>query len=249
MPRGRCHFAMLLALQDRLDKDLSVVGELARRHFSDFLAGSLAPDAMRSLGKLGKFRSHFYVEDQQETWGKSVAGMFETHPNLSNPKHLSEPDRAFIMGYLSHLTTDEAFRDEVTIYVHGTENWRPIIRGLWSLVDELSVPHKDLGKEIDHFDRSGQLGFIDFDISRIFLQRARGWAVETDPWKHEQVFLELIGRNVVKADDQSIFIENRRLAAPFLSEERRDSFVTDAVNRGFDEIQKFMSGLYVRDGL
>lgn len=249
MPRGRCHFAMLLALQDRLDKSLSDVGQLACRHFSDFLAGSLAPDAMRSLGKLGKFRSHFYAEDQPDTWGKSVSGMFETHPNLSNPAYLSEQDCAFIMGYLSHLTTDEAFRDAVTIHVHGTENWRPIIRGLWSLVDELPVPHPDLGREIDLFDRSGQLGFIDFEISRIFLQRARGWAVETDPWKHEQVFLEMIGREVVKPDAMSIFVENRRLASPYLSEERRANFVADAVNRGFDEIQKFMSGNYAQDVL
>ncbi len=249
MPRGRCHFAMLLALQYRLHEDLPVVGELANRHFSDFLAGSLAPDAMRSMGKMGKYRSHFYAEDQRDTWGKSVSGMFEAHPNLSNPAHLSEQNCAFIMGYLSHLTTDEAFRDAVTIHVHGAENWRPIIRGLWSLVDELPVDHPNLGQEIDGFDRSGLLGFIDFDICRQFLHRARGWAVETDPWKHEQVFLEMIGKDVVKKDAHTIFIENRSLATPFLSEERRACFVADAVERGFDEIKKFMSGIYVRDVL
>jgi len=240
---------MLLALQDRLSESLPVIGALAHRHFSDFLAGALAPDAMRSLGKLGKYRSHFYSEDQPDTWGKSVSGMFEAHPNLSNPEHLSGQDCAFMMGYLSHLTTDEAFRDEVTIHVHGTENWRPIIRGLWSLVDELSVPHPNLGQEIDGYSRSGLLGFIDFDICRTFLQRARGWAVETDPWKHEQVFLEMIGRDVVKSDAHAIFIENRRLAMPFLGEERRANFVADAVKRGVDEIQKFMSGIYVQDVL
>jgi hypothetical protein len=249
MPRGRCHFAMLLALQDRLCEDLPIIGALAQRHFSDFLAGSLAPDAMRSLGKLGKYRSHFYSEDRPDTWGKSVSGMFEVHPSLANPAHLSERDCAFIMGYVSHLTTDEAFRDAVTIYVHGTENWRPIIRGLWSLVDELSVNHPDLGKEIDGFDRSGLLGFIDFDLCRQFLHQARGWAVETDPWKHEQVFLEMIGKDAVKNNAHAIFLENRRLAIPFLSDARRACFVADAVDRGFGEIQKFTSGTYVRDVL
>jgi hypothetical protein len=246
MPRGRCHFALLLALLDRLDEDLPVVGELAHRHFSDFLAGSLAPDAMRSVGKLGKFRSHFYSEDQADTWGKSVSGMFETHPNLANYELMSGQDRAFLMGYMSHLTTDEAFRDEVTIHVHGTEDWRPIIHGLWSHVDELPIAHPDLGREIDRFKRSDQIGFIDCDIARIFLQRARGWAVETDPWMHELVFLEMIQRVVPEDEARVKFSENRRLAGPFLSDERREGFVVEAVQRGFGEVVKFTDGIYAR---
>ena len=190
MPRGRCHFALLLALQKQLDKTLPDVGALTHTYFSDFLAGSLAPDAMRSLGQLGKFRSHFYSEDKRETWGKSVSGMFATHPDLANPSVLSEQDQVFLMGYISHLTTDEAFRDEVTIHVHGVEAWRPIIRGLWSRIDELPIGHTGLGREIDAFDRSDQMGFIDCDLARVFLRRARGWAVETDPWLHELVFFE-----------------------------------------------------------
>jgi hypothetical protein len=246
MPRGRCHFALLLALQDRLDEGLPGAGDLVHRHFPDFLAGSLAPDAMRSLGKLGKFDSHFYEENKRETWGKSVSGLFEAHPGLSNPDLLTGQDRAFLMGYISHLTTDEAFRDEVTIHVHGIENWRPIIRGLWSRIDELPIAHPDLGGEIDQFNRSDQLGFIDCKISRIFLNRARGWAVETDPWLHEKVFLNMIGREISEKEDRAKFSENRRLADPFLSEDRRVGFVTDALKRGFDEVQRFIEGTYAR---
>lgn len=248
MPRGRCHFALLVGLQERLDEDLPVLGDLARRHFPDFLAGSLAPDAMRSLGKMGKFRSHFYSEDQRDTWGKSVVGLFEAHPNLSNPNVLSEQDCAFLMGYISHLTTDEAFRDQVTIHVHGVDAWRPIIRGLWSLIDELPINHPNLGHEVDRFRRSDRVGFVDCQIVQTFLQRARGWAVGTDPWGHEQVFLQMIEREIPIAEARNSFAKNRRLAMPFLDETRRANFVQDAIQRGFNEVQRFMTGKLVRVG-
>jgi len=245
MPRGRCHFSLLLSLQAKLDESVPEIGTLTHEFFPDFLAGSLAPDAMRSLGKMGKFASHFYDETKRETWGKSVSGMFETHPELANPTDLSDDDKVFLLGYISHLTTDEAFRDQVTIHVHGIEDWRPIIRGLWSFVDELPVERKDLGDQIDRFSPRDNLGFIDYEISRTFLQRARGWAVGSDPWDHELVFLEMIGRDVVPEDKEK-FARNRSLATPFLSNKRQTAFVEDAVSRGFRAVQEFMNGAFVR---
>lgn len=245
MPRGRCHFALLLMLQEELDRCVPHVGALTQEHFPDFLAGSLAPDAMRSLGKMGKLRSHFYEEGQRETWGKSVVGMFETHPVLADPNALPERDIAFLLGYISHLTTDEAFRDQVTIHVHGIEDWRPIIRGLWSFVDELPVSRDDLGEQIDQFERKDNLGFIDYDISRTFLKRARGWAEGNDSWEHELVFLHMIGREVVP-EDKLKFARNRSMAEPFLSNERRTAFVEDAVLRGSIAVREFMNGSFCR---
>ena len=130
MPRGRCHFALVLGLQEQLERDLPEVGALNRQYLPDLVAGSMAPDAMRLLGKMGKYGSHFYTEDRRETWGKSVSGMFEAHPDLADYENMDPRDRVLLMGYIAHLTTDEAFRDEVTIYVHGVEDWRPIIYGV-----------------------------------------------------------------------------------------------------------------------
>lgn len=244
MPRGRCHFALLLALQKRLKADLPNVGALTDRHFSDFLAGSMAPDAMRSLGRMGKFRSHFYDEDRRETWGKAVSGLFAAYPDLGAPERLSAPDRVLVMGYLSHLTADEAFRDEVTIRVHGTENWRPIIHGLWSLVDELEIAHADLAGEIDRFARDGRIGFIDLGIVRNFLQRSRGWALHSDALENERVFLAMIEKTLPEADLKDRLFENRRLAGPFLDEDRLKAFVDMAVTRAFEEIAHYASGHY-----
>ena len=246
MPRGRCHFALLLKLQARLAHELPELGALTAQYLPDFLGGSTAPDAMRSLGSLGKYGSHFYTEDRRETWGKSVSGMFETHPDLADYQTLAVPDRALLMGYISHLTADEAFRDVVTIRVHGIEDWRPIICGLWSYVDELPIDHPNLGGVLDRFDGRGQVGFIDRKTAALFLSRARGWAESADPFVHERVFLEMTGQAMSDADVKKRLAENRALAETFFDARVKSRFVAEALARAHDEIEKFVNRAYVK---
>ncbi len=63
---------------------------------------------------------------------------------------------------------------------------------------------------------------------------------------HELVFLEMIQRVVPEDEARVKFSENRRLAGPFLSDERREGFVVEAVQRGFGEVVKFTDGIYAR---
>ena len=245
MPRGRCHFALLLKLQARLAHELPELGALTERYLPDFLAGSMAPDAMRSLGNLGKYESHFYTEDRRETWGKSVSGMFETHPDLADDQMLAPPDRVLLMGYISHLTADEAFRDVVTIRVHGIEDWRPIIGGLWSYVDELPIDHPNLGGVLDRFDGRGNVGFIDRKTTDRFLRRARDWAKSADPFVHERVFLKMTGQSMADADVKKRLAENRARAEAFFDEHIKSRFVDEAIARARDEIEKFVNRAYI----
>ena len=245
MPRGRCHFALVLELQEQLERDLPEVGALSGRYLPELVAGSMAPDAMRLLGKMGKYRSHFYEEDRRETWGKSVSGMFEAHPNLADYQNLDPRDRVLLMGYIAHLTTDEAFRDEVTIHVHGVEDWRPIIYGLWSYVDELPIVYPGVAGVLDRFEGRGEVGFIDREIVSRFVMRARGWAENADPVVLERIFLKMIGRP--PSDDfEKRLAENRGRADAFFNENIKARFVGEAIVRGRDEIEKFVSGAYSR---
>ncbi len=245
MPRGRCHFALVLELQEQLERDLPEVGALSGRYLPELVAGSMAPDAMRLLGKMGKYRSHFYEEDRRETWGKSVSGMFEAHPNLADYQNLDPRDRVLLMGYIAHLTTDEAFRDEVTIHVHGVKDWRPIIYGLWSYVDELPINYPGVAGVLDRFDGRGEVGFIDREIVSRFVMRARGWAENADPVVLERIFLKMIGRP--PSDDlEKRLAENRGRADAFFNENIKARFVDEAIARGRDEIEKFVSGAYSR---
>lgn len=245
MPRGRCHFALVLGLQEQLERDLPEVGALSGQYLPELVAGSMAPDAMRLLGKMGKYRSHFYEEDRRETWGKSVSGMFEAHPDLADYQNLDPRDRVLLMGYISHLTTDEAFRDEVTIHVHGVEDWRPIIYGLWSYVDELPINYPGVAGVLDRFDGRGEVGFIDRETVSRFVMRARGWAENADPVVLERIFLKMIGRS--PSDDlEKRLAENRGRADAFFDENIKARFVDEAIARGRDEIGKFVSGTYSR---
>ena len=149
------------------------------------------------------------------------------------------------MGYIAHLTTDEAFRDEVTIYVHGVEDWRPIIYGLWSYVDELPIVYPGVAGVLDQFDGRGEVGFIDRKTVSRFVRRARGWAENADPVVLEQIFLKMIGRP--PSDDMEKHLaENRRRADAFFDENIKACFVDEAIARGRDEIEKFVTGAYSR---
>ena len=244
MPRGRCHFALLNVLHERFRAEWPEVAALADRYLPDFVAGSVAPDGLRYIGRMGKLGTHFYTEDRPETWGQAVAGMFRAHPDLADPDRLSEQNRALVLGYISHLTVDEAFRDVVTYQVHGMEEWRSVVRGLWSMVDELPVRYEDVAAQVDRFDRQDCIGFIDCRMVGEYLRLIRPWAAEADPWAIERIFLELIGSEVDLEEAQKMWEKNRERAAALLDDARQEQFVKAAVQMGVDETVRYLEGGY-----
>lgn len=71
----------------------------------EYLLGSTAPD-IRVLTRWDREQTHFFDIfnfDEQH----SVAGLFQSHPQLADPALLNRPTRAFIAGYLTHLEADE----------------------------------------------------------------------------------------------------------------------------------------------
>lgn len=246
MPRSRCHFALLARLHQKLREDLPDIADLADRERPAFYAGSIAPDALRYYSDLGKFGTHFYTESRQETWGHAVSGMFESHPELSDPGSLADRDLALIIGYISHLTVDEVFRDVVTHQVHGIENWRPIIKGLWSLVDEIDLIDAGLGDTLPGFDPSWSLGFIDGEMVRAYLDIVGPWADTEDPWEAEKVFLTLVGDPTPEPKAKEIWLANRERALPFLDTTRARTFVDQALEVGAEEVLAYVNGGYCK---
>ncbi len=244
MPRSRCHFALLFALHERLRAEQPEAAALADRHLSDFVAGSVAPDGLRYVGKQGKRATHFYAEDRQETWGQAVAGMFCEHPDLADPGRLPEENLALVLGYISHLTVDEAFRDVVTSRVHGIADWRPVVQGLWSMVDELPIGYSDVPESIDRFSRQDRVGFIDCGMVGEFLTLIRPWADEEDPWELERIFLALIESETPLEEARQRWEVNRRRASVYMDEACRKQFVGEAVRMGAEETVRYLEGTY-----
>lgn len=247
MPRGRCHFALISTLHGRLRETCPSAAEIADEHLPNLLAGSIAPDGLRYFAKLGKFGTHFYSEDRQETWGKAVSGMFEHHPDLSDPRELSRPDIALILGYISHLTVDEAFRDAVTYQTHALGgDFRPTVRGLWAMVDRLPIDYDDPGSPIDEFDRTDNIGFIQCRAVADFLNLSRPWAMAEDPWEIEEVFLKMVRWRGGEEEAREAWLGDLEKARPLLDEDRMNRFVDLALEYGDREISRYLAGGYAR---
>ena len=244
MPRGRCHFSILYTFHERLRHERPEAALIADRCLPDFLAGSVAPDGLRYIGRMGKLATHFYTEDRPEIWGKAVAEMFKAHPEISNPDLLDERDQALVIGYISHLTADETFRDVVTSQVHGMDDWRPVIQGLWSIVDELPIGYRNLSEEIRRFNRKGRVGFIDCGMIRQFLSLIHRWVDENDPWGTERIFLDLIGSKLPLDEARREWESNRKRALDFLDNSRCEQFVQRAVETSIEESTRFLDGKY-----
>jgi len=151
-----------------------------------------------------------------------------------------------VMGYISHLTVDEAFRDVVTCQLHGIADWRPVVQGLWSLVDELPVGYANVLAEIDRFCREGRVGPIDRGMVGEFLDTIRPWVMADDPLAVEQAFLEMIHRPMPEEAARQQLEAKRREGVARMDDVRRAAFVREAVRMGMGEIVRYLDGGYCR---
>jgi hypothetical protein len=71
------------------------------------LLGSTAPD-IRAMTKWDRELTHFAPLSVQEA-GTGTRRMFKLYPELADPRKQSAQTRAFVLGYVSHLTADEAW--------------------------------------------------------------------------------------------------------------------------------------------
>ena len=70
-----------------------------------YLLGSTAPD-VRNLAGWDRYSTHFFDLAKDEP-GKGIQGLFETYPELADAASLGHETRAFVLGYMCHLVTDE----------------------------------------------------------------------------------------------------------------------------------------------
>ena len=151
-----------------------------------------------------------------------------------------------MIGYISHLTTDEAFRDEVTVHVYGVENWRPVIMGLWSMGGRV------LDRQYGHTNpksivsgRRDNVGFIDCGV--VGSVPGHGQAMGDPggtPGRVERIFLRLRRCEIQEDEARRAWEDNLRLAGPFLDDTRRMRFYGSAVNEGMAETIRYLEGVY-----
>ena len=76
-------------------------------HMGSFFLGSTAPD-IRAMTKWPRERTHFSKLSVAAV-GEGTRRMFQLHPELSDISALKPSTRAFVLGYVSHLASDEVW--------------------------------------------------------------------------------------------------------------------------------------------
>ncbi len=80
---------------------------IVEEHRGAFLLGCTTPD-IRLFAGWERERTHFF-DLARDPRGAGVQGMMESHPHLRSSERLSRETVAFLLGYMTHLHTDETW--------------------------------------------------------------------------------------------------------------------------------------------
>ena len=169
-----------------------VADELDWGYVHDFMGscflGSTAPD-IRAMTKGRREDTHF-APLSLETVGVGVRRMFELHPELADGRANSPATRAFVLGYISHLTADEVWITTMYRPHFSRESNRAgneVAAQIWDRALQLDLDRQAL-PELDGFsDNDGGLAAAEQDVIVPFLAAAtlsewRQWVTRFMGW-------------------------------------------------------------------
>ena len=177
MPNLPTHFNFALQTLAALD-DPSI-----ETHVGSFLLGCTTPD-IRAVTKRRRDHTHFAPLEVDRV-GVGTEGLFGCNPRLYQEAKRSGATRAFIAGYISHLTTDEAWITQVYRPYFGDREMFPnsIEANVWDRAVQLDMDRAaweqiaSMDKVIESLaqsDRGVEVGFIDAAT----LSRWRTWVAD-----------------------------------------------------------------------
>lgn len=127
MPTPAVHLALAQKMLRREDLSAVVVEHLME-HRGAFLLGHTGPD-VRSVSGQDREASHFYTVPRSSN-RPARERLLSSHPSLARRDALTQPQIAFVAGYLAHLELDELWLDEVfQVFVRGS--WASLRRRLF----------------------------------------------------------------------------------------------------------------------
>src|SRR5690606_20732063 len=183
-----------------------------------FYFGASAPD-IRVITRLDRRVTHFYELDEYEQQD-SVARMFAENPSLARPAGLDAALVAFMAGYLTHLTLDETYIEEV---------YRPWFGVHSDIAEEprRNVLDLALQYEIDRRDREDRDAMADIERSLAARPPVAGVPFIED--EHLSEWSTVVLDVASQAPDYARFrrMMSRHLAAVGLSDEEIDECCED----------------------
>lgn len=129
-----------------LDCDRRLGHPLLREHRGSYLLGCTTPDIRLFVG-WSRERTHFF-DLATDPRGVGIQRMFERNPHLRKSERLSRETVAFLLGYMSHLHTDETWIVQV---------WRRYFGPGSALADDplVAVLDRALQFDLDRREREG----------------------------------------------------------------------------------------------
>src|SRR5919108_5668305 len=249
MPRARCHWALLVRTGAALETELPEAHAIARERRGEFLAGGLAPDALRLFAGRDKPSTHFYDDQRPETWGHVVEALCAAQPAVADPRRLERPAVAWMLGYLTHLLTDVAY------WRHGITALPPfpahagVHHGAWLLADQLPLPASERALDVEAIRFDLAPGWIDeAAVRRMFDRVSNGilgpdgmWPVELGYFRHHP---EARGRADAELLAERVPLWERHVteARAALPPAAWDRFAADAVASSVQAIQRYLAG-------
>jgi hypothetical protein len=131
---------MLLRTREALRTALPPAHALVVAFPGEYMAGGVAPDALRLFAGHDKPSSHFYDDQRQETWERIVPAIRQAYPAVADPNRLEAPGRAWMLGYLTHLSTDVAYWRHVISRLPPFPQEIGLHFGAWVLADQVPLP-------------------------------------------------------------------------------------------------------------
>lgn len=157
-------------------------------HLGSCLLGSTAPD-IRAMTKWDRERTHFAPLSVEEA-GTGTRRMFELYPELADARKQSAQTRAFVLGYVSHLTADEAWITSM-FHTNFSEANRiaetEVEANIWDRAIQLDMDRRVfteldcLGNAVDILPESESGVAIEF-LEQAVLQEWREWVTQFLGW-------------------------------------------------------------------
>ncbi|MDP6101892.1 MAG: hypothetical protein QF579_01080 [Dehalococcoidia bacterium] len=230
MPNLSAHLGMAKDAASRLKHPI------VDRCLGAFLLGSVSPD-IRIITRGKRDETHFVDLDFRRE-GEGLEGLFQIHPHLAQSADLTEATSAFIVGYASHLLSDELWiLDLYRPYFGNRDVFHDPIEG--DLMDRV------LQLELD---RREQLALGGLETLRPFMVNAeedvevgfipsatmcewREWIEGTLDWHFNWDRLRFMARRVISKNSDLSEEQVKEMVEDFL----------DSVPRGLDRIYQIIS--------
>jgi len=164
-----------------------------------YYLGPTAPD-IRAMTKWPRDRTHF-AQLSVSTVGEGARRMFQLHPELNDPSGLSPSTRAFVLGYVSHLASDEVwittmFRPHFDPEQPGSRVTQSDVEShIWDRALQLDMDRRVLAQDMPILkpdemlldsDSEVAIGFLEEEILRewrSWVSRFLGWDFSWDRLK------------------------------------------------------------------